>query len=78
MNGKLSSSQINQLIQQGCTARDWSLVSINPSSNIASLRNCTFQDEVLIGDLSGHVKDAHGTEKPCGIYNATIINCNIV
>ena len=77
MSSGLSSKQISQLVLQGCTADDWSLISISPSFNISRLRYCGFHGEVYIGDLSGQVKDAYSTEKPCGLYNATIINCRI-
>ncbi len=77
MSGSLSSEQISQLLQQGCTAKDWSLITIDQDLDISRLRNCSFLGEVSIGDLSGQVQDAHGTDKPCCIYNATIINCRI-
>ncbi len=69
--------QIVQLASQGCTAEDWALVRIDRNCNTSRLRYCHFRGRVSVSNLSGCVVDVHGTEKPCGLYNATIIDCGI-
>jgi len=69
--------QVKQLSSQGCTADDWSLVKIDKDFDLSRLRHCNFLGNVTVFNLSGRVSDVHGVEKPCGLYNATIINCSI-
>jgi hypothetical protein len=69
--------QVRRLASQGCTADDWSQATIDSRCDMADLRNCHFRGSVSIGKLAGCVKDVHGIEKPCGIYNATVVNCNV-
>ncbi len=73
----LTAAQVKQLVQQGCTADDWSNVKIDPGADISRIKNCNFLGQVFIGRQAGRVQDAHGLEKPCGLCNATIINCVI-
>ncbi|MHC4221611.1 MAG: DUF4954 family protein [Planctomycetota bacterium] len=73
----LTQETIKTLESNGCSCTDWSLVKVADGFDAASVRNAYFQGDVRIGDLSGTIKDINGIEKPCGIYNAAIINCTI-
>jgi len=75
--GILSAEQVGTLQSQGCYSGDWNQVKIAGTADLSSIRNVHFSGEVRIGDLSGTVKDIHGIEKPCGIYNAAIADCSI-
>ncbi|MDE3058311.1 MAG: DUF4954 family protein [Bacteroidota bacterium] len=72
----LSSSQIQQLASQGCTAADWENISVHPSTDLSRIRNVNFTGNVAIGANNG-ATDVDGVELPCGMYNATIANCII-
>lgn len=73
----LSAEQIDILLSQGCYAHDWNQVKIAETTDLSCIRNVHFSGDVKIGNLSGTIKDIHGLEKPCGIYNAAIADCTI-
>jgi NDP-sugar pyrophosphorylase family protein len=70
---KLTKDQIALLIAAGSTATDWSKVRVAPDFDPARIRNTNFIGEITIGSTAGNVK-AGTVEKPCGIYNATLID----
>jgi len=73
----LKSRQIKTLIKQGCTADDWSNVTVAQPLNTDRIRNAHFTGKVRIGVLDGKVSLSGGLQKQTGIYNAAIHNCNI-
>lgn len=74
---KISSSEIDILRGQGCSAQDWNSVSVNDSFDTKAIKNVDFFGIVEIGDLSGKKKLQGGIEKDCGIFNSQIANCRI-
>jgi hypothetical protein len=74
---KLSATEINQLQQQGCNSSDWSQISVSPVFIPENIRNVNFSGIVKIGNNSGIVEFTGGIIRNCGIYNASIHNCNI-
>ncbi|MCX6142717.1 MAG: DUF4954 family protein [Ignavibacteriales bacterium] len=73
---QLKEDQIAQLISQGCTATDWLQLMIVPGCDLARFIDVHFFGTVRIGDSSGtHTVD--GVELHCGIYGASIANCDI-
>src|SRR3989339_1445332 len=73
---QLSDSQIVQLASQGCTASDWSGVSVAAGCDLTRIVRSKFFGTVRIGDTSGsHVVD--GVELPSGIYDAALANCDV-
>ena len=73
----LTEEQIKTLLTLGCTADDWGCVLVADGFVPSCIRDTHFLGQVKIGNLTGKVKNAHGFEKPCGIYNATIADCAI-
>ena len=73
----LTDNQIKILESSGCTAQDWALVTVSSGFDASRVRAAHFSGQIAIGDLTGVVKNANGIEKPCGIYNAAIINCRV-
>lgn len=73
----LADDQIRMLVSQGCSAEDWSDVSVSEAFDARRVKNAHFAGRVQIGDTTGKIKGPGGVEKDCGIYNATIINCSI-
>lgn len=67
----LTTSQVVQLEQQGCYAKDWSKVRINPQSDFSLIRNVRFYGNVEVGLIFA------SSEKENGIFNATIKDCII-
>ena len=77
MNYKaLTKEQIAQLITGGSTATDWSRVRVSNGFDPARVRNTNFIGDITIGSTSGDI-NAGTVNKPCGIYNATLINTAI-
>jgi hypothetical protein len=73
---QLTDEQTKKLVQQGCTAADWGRVTVAPGCDLARIHNVQFSGAVRLGDTSGtHAVD--GIDMPCGIYSASIANCEI-
>jgi hypothetical protein len=72
----LSKAQIDQLTAQGCTAGDWSRVTIAPDADLARFRNAHFRGTVSVGGNSG-VADVDGVALPCGVYDAFLVDCTV-
>lgn len=68
--------QIGQLTAQGCTAEDWSKLSLDPQTDLSRLRNAHFVGSVKIGANTGEVT-VEGVDLPCGIFDATVADCTI-
>ena len=64
-------TQIAQLEQQGCFAKDWTKIQIAEGSDISLIRNVRFYGNVVIGLLAD---DGCGY---CGLYNAVVRDCEI-
>ena len=73
----LTEDQIAALRGAGCTAEDWGQVLAAREFDPARVRDVDFLGRVVIGSLAGTVIDPHGIEKPCGLYEATIVDCTI-
>ena len=73
----LADDQIRMLASRGCSAEDWSDVSVTEAFDARNIRNARFTGRVQIGDITGKITGPGGIEKDCGIYDATIINCSI-
>ena len=74
---QLQPEEIKTLEQNRCTCSDWSAVKVAEGFGPASILNSHFMGNVTIGEISGSIESLGGIEKPCGIYNATIIDCCI-
>jgi uncharacterized protein DUF4954/uncharacterized protein DUF6819 len=73
----LTDSQIEQLKAQGCRAADWSAVSVADGFDAERVCDVTFEGTVKLGSLAGTTTGASGLERPCGIEEATLINCEV-
>ena len=69
-------TQIAQLAAQGCTAADWSSVSLDSRTDLTRFRNAHFRGVVSVGENDGTVS-VDGVELPCGIYDATVADCAV-
>jgi NDP-sugar pyrophosphorylase family protein len=69
-------AQIEQLKTQGCSATDWSKLSIDAGADLTRIRNAHFHGVVVVGVNRGHAT-VDGVELPCGIFDATVADCTI-
>jgi hypothetical protein len=73
---QLNEKQIPQLSSQRCTATDWRQVRIAAHCDVSRFNDAHFSGTVRIGDNSG-THSVDGVELDCGIYGATVANCDI-
>jgi hypothetical protein len=73
---ELRQEQIDLLTAQGCTADDWSQVSLDPAADLSRLRNAHFRGHVRVGANAADVS-VDGVRLPCGIFDATVADCSI-
>ncbi len=69
-------AQVARLTAQGCTAEDWSKLSLDPLTDLGRLRNAHFLGAVRLGPNDGTVA-VDGVELPCGIFDATVADCSV-
>ena len=73
----LSAPEIEILKQQGVSAADWDEIFVSQVFIPQNIRNVQFSGCIKIGDNSGTIEFSGGIVRNCGLYNATIHNCNI-
>lgn len=73
----LESAEIRQLVQQGCTAEDWSRVRVDRLCRLDRIRQTSFVGDVRIGNLAGNLEVLPGVFRPAGITNAILQNCSV-
>ena len=73
----LSSEEIAQLTNQGCSCPDWSRVQVAEGFDAKTVRATRFCGDVRLGVFEKHVSFFGGVTKPTGISQATIHNCII-
>lgn len=73
----LTPENITQLLNQGCSASDWSLLTISPKTDLNKIRNTRFSGKVKIGAISGENQAFGGVMRANGIFDAHIHNCEI-
>ena len=74
---KLSSEEINQLQERGCSCSDWSRVSVENDFDVLRLRNVQLSGDISIASQNSQITLAGGVERKTGIYDAVIHNCKI-
>lgn len=73
----LSAQDIEQLTAQGCTARDWSEISISAELQLKYIQHVRFSGHCRIGRFEKSFTMAGGIEKHSGIFHATLHNVTV-
>nr|WP_319273397.1 DUF4954 family protein [uncultured Draconibacterium sp.] len=73
----LYDEEIGQLVHQGCSSYDWSLIKVSPDFIPDCIENCKFTGRVRLNSFSGSVKLVGGITFKTGIYNAWLHNCEV-
>lgn len=73
----LRNAEIRQLESQGCTAEDWSRISIDRASDLGRVRHVTFLGENRLGAFRGFRELPGGLRFPTGVTNATLQDCTL-
>ncbi len=73
----LTNAETDQLIQNRNTSDNWNQVMVSKGFNANLVKNCKFFGLVRIGSLQPVYKEFHNFRMPVGLYNSTIISCDI-
>lgn len=73
----LNEKQIEELIKNQNASDDWSKVLVSKNFNPKLIKNCKFFGLVRIGQLKPMYHEFHNLRMPVGLYNSTIISCDI-
>lgn len=73
----LTAAENDQLILNRNTSDNWNQVLVSNGFNANLVKNCKFFGLVRIGSLQPVYKEFHNFRMPVGLYNSTIISCDI-
>jgi Domain of unknown function (DUF4954) len=73
----LSSHEIEVLVRNRNTSDDWNKIFVHPSFRPDLVRNCKFHGMIRIGKLEPYYLEFHNLRMPVGLYNCTIISCDL-
>ncbi len=65
------------LIHNRNTSDNWNNILVSENFDPALIKNCKFYGLVRIGELKPFYKEFHNYRMPVGIYNSTIISCDL-
>ncbi|MFI5133641.1 MAG: DUF4954 family protein [Chitinophagales bacterium] len=74
---KLTAAKIEILKRNANTSDDWSKVLVSDSFDPELVKNCKFYGLVRIGKLEPYYHEFNNLRMPVGLYNSTIISCDI-
>jgi hypothetical protein len=73
----LLDEEIGQLVHQGCSSTDWSLVKVSHDFIPDNIQNSKFTGHIRLNSFTGSVKLVGGITFNTGIYNAWLHNCEV-
>ncbi len=76
MARKLNNEEITLLTANGCTADNWGNIEVGEGFNPNRVRHVYFLGKNRIGSNDGTIM-VNGVEYPCGLYQASIVDCEI-
>jgi NDP-sugar pyrophosphorylase family protein len=74
---RLSSGEIEALVKNENVADSWDDILVSEAFDANLVRNCRFYGRVRIGALEPYFLEYHELKMPVGLYNSTIISCDI-
>jgi hypothetical protein len=74
---KLSALEIEILVRNRNTSDDWNSILVTDAFSGELVKNCKFYGLVRIGALQPYCLEFHDYKMPVGLYNSTIISCDI-
>jgi hypothetical protein len=73
----LSAYEIEVLVRNNNTSDDWTKIFVSDAFNPELVKNCKFFGLVRIGKLEPIALEYHNVCMPVGLYNSTIISCDL-
>ena len=74
---KLTAFEIESLVRNNNSSDDWNKILVSDAFNPELVKNCKFFGLVRIGKLEPYYLEFHNLRMPVGLYNSTIISCDI-
>ncbi|HEX7847193.1 MAG TPA: DUF4954 family protein [Chitinophagaceae bacterium] len=74
---KLSAHETEILVKNGNSSDDWDKVQVSDAFNPQLVKHCKFYGLVRIGKLEPYFLEFNNLRMPVGLYNSTIISCDI-
>ncbi len=74
---QLSAVEIEMLVRNNNTSDNWNKILVSDAFNPALVKNCKFYGLVRIGKLEPYFLEFHNLRMPVGLYNSTIISCDL-
>ncbi|MDC7222456.1 MAG: DUF4954 family protein [Spirochaetales bacterium] len=74
---KLTDREITLLEQNNNRAEKWETILVADPFDPSLVQNCRFEGSVRIGKVENHRLERDGLSLPCGLYNSTIISCEL-
>jgi Domain of unknown function (DUF4954) len=73
----LKFDEVEELKKNGNNSDDWNLVMVTGKFLPELIHHCNFYGLVRIGKLESYYLEFHNLRRPVGLYNSTIISCDI-
>ena len=73
----LTTAELDTLIHNRNTSDDWNKILVSENFNALLIKNCKFYGLVRIGLLEPLYKEFHNFRMAVGLYNSTIISCDL-
>src|SRR5689334_7602570 len=73
----LTATEIQTLIANNNFSENWNKVEVSDPFNVSLIHNCKFYGWVRIGKLEALFLEFHDVRLPVGLYNSSIISCDI-
>jgi Domain of unknown function (DUF4954)/Domain of unknown function (DUF6819) len=74
---RLSTHETEVLVRNGNSSDNWDKVLVSDAFNPGLVKNCKFYGLVRIGKLEPYFVEFNNLRMPVGLYNSTIISCDI-
>ena len=74
---KITAAEIKTLERNANSSDDWTKMLVADAFNPCLVKNCTFYGLVRIGKLEPYYVEFNNLRLPVGLYNSTIISCDI-
>ncbi|MBC7866532.1 MAG: DUF4954 family protein [Gloeobacteraceae cyanobacterium ES-bin-316] len=73
----LTTAQIDTLVHNRNTSDNWNNILVAENFNAQLIKNCKFYGLVRIGAMQPFYREFHNLRLPVGLYNSTIISCDL-
>src|SRR5688572_12720618 len=74
---QLTAFEIEMLVRNRNTSDNWNFILVSDAFNPELVQNCKFYGLVRIGKLESYYLEFHNLRRPVGLYNSTIISCDL-